>query len=403
MYGLVLEGGGAKGGYHIGVWKALRELDIKIGAVTGTSVGALNGAFIAQNKFEEAYELWYNMHPSLVINADSEIYSDLINFTIHFKNWDRYYDYLKKLLRDRGLDIEPLKKLIKKYVDEDAIRSSPIDFGLVTVSLSDRKPVEIFVDEIPAGKLTDYLLASSYLPAFKSQIIDDKRFIDGGFYDNLPINLIYKRGYKDIIAIDMKSLGLKRSVKASDINITLITPSGDLGMMLEFDTEQSRRNILMGYLDTLKAFGKYDGNKYFLNNVPDEGFFINYLLNLKDEQVIEMAKEIGLPEGSPKRLLLEKIVPEFAKLFGLDINSSYKDIVVNFIELLALILDVERLKVYSFEELRKIVFNKIQDAQTNLVDFKKFPSFLKKSYLFKYSLKEDLLIKWAKIVVSIDE
>ncbi len=41
MIGLVLQGGGAKGGYHIGVWKALRELDIEIGAVTGTSVGAL--------------------------------------------------------------------------------------------------------------------------------------------------------------------------------------------------------------------------------------------------------------------------------------------------------------------------------------------------------------------------
>ncbi len=403
MYGLVLEGGGGKGGYHIGVWKALRELGIEIGAVTGTSVGALNGAFITQDKFEEAYELWYNMNPSLIVNVDAKVHNDLINFTINFKDWDKYFDYFKKLLKNRGLDVEPLKDLIRKYVDEDAIRNSPIEFGLVTVSLTDRKPVEIFVDEIPIGKLPDYLLASSYLPAFKTQTIDDKYFLDGGFYDNLPINLIYNRGYKNIIAVDMKSLGFKRSVNASDIIVTSITPSGDLGMTLEFDTEQSRKNILMGYLDTLKVFGKYEGDTYYIDSIPNESFFINYLLSLEDEQIIEMASEIGIPEGSSKRILLERIIPEFAKLFGLDINSSYKDIVVKFIELLAVTSDVERLKVYSFEELKQEVFNKIQDAETNLIILNNIPIFFKKSYLFKHSLKSDLIIKWAKIVIGIDK
>ena len=50
MYGLVLEGGGARGSYQIGVYKALLEMNIPIKAVTGTSVGALNGALIAQGK-----------------------------------------------------------------------------------------------------------------------------------------------------------------------------------------------------------------------------------------------------------------------------------------------------------------------------------------------------------------
>ncbi len=43
MYGLVLEGGGAKGAYHIGAYKAILEEGIEIGGVAGTSVGALNG------------------------------------------------------------------------------------------------------------------------------------------------------------------------------------------------------------------------------------------------------------------------------------------------------------------------------------------------------------------------
>ena len=45
-YGLVLDGGGARGAYQIGAWKALKEAGVKISAVAGTSVGALNGALI---------------------------------------------------------------------------------------------------------------------------------------------------------------------------------------------------------------------------------------------------------------------------------------------------------------------------------------------------------------------
>lgn len=58
MYGLVLEGGGAKGSYHIGAYKAIKEMGIEIKGIAGTSVGALNGALITQGDFERAYDLW---------------------------------------------------------------------------------------------------------------------------------------------------------------------------------------------------------------------------------------------------------------------------------------------------------------------------------------------------------
>ena len=44
MIGLVLEGGGAKGAYHIGAYRALSELGIQIDGVVGTSIGAINAA-----------------------------------------------------------------------------------------------------------------------------------------------------------------------------------------------------------------------------------------------------------------------------------------------------------------------------------------------------------------------
>ena len=58
-YGLVLDGGGARGAYQIGAWKALTEAGVKVNAVAGTSVGALNGALICMGDVKSAEEIWY--------------------------------------------------------------------------------------------------------------------------------------------------------------------------------------------------------------------------------------------------------------------------------------------------------------------------------------------------------
>ena len=64
---LVLAGGGSRGAYQIGVWKALRELGITFDIVTGSSVGALNGALMVQGDFEAGLQLWENISPGDVM------------------------------------------------------------------------------------------------------------------------------------------------------------------------------------------------------------------------------------------------------------------------------------------------------------------------------------------------
>ena len=71
-YGLILAGGGAKGAYQIGAWKAMRELDIEFEAIAGASIGAINGAMIAQGDFDDAYELWSNVEVSSGVNIQGE-------------------------------------------------------------------------------------------------------------------------------------------------------------------------------------------------------------------------------------------------------------------------------------------------------------------------------------------
>ena len=67
-YGIVLEGGGAKGAYQVGAWKALREAGVKIKAVAGTSVGALNGALICMDDIDRAEKLWKNIRYSSIMD-----------------------------------------------------------------------------------------------------------------------------------------------------------------------------------------------------------------------------------------------------------------------------------------------------------------------------------------------
>ena len=58
MKALVLAGGGSKGAYEMGVWKALRRLHMKFDIVTGTSIGALNGALVVQGSYYRGKRLW---------------------------------------------------------------------------------------------------------------------------------------------------------------------------------------------------------------------------------------------------------------------------------------------------------------------------------------------------------
>lgn len=403
MIGLVLQGGGAKGGYHIGVWQALREIGIQIGAVTGTSVGALNGAMIVQDDFKKAFDIWNNMEPGLVIKGDPEIYQQLVTHNFQIKNWQMYYDYLRQVIKQKGLDIEPLIKLINQIVDEERLRNSNIDFGLVTISLSDWKAIELFIEDIEEGKIKDYMLASAFLPAFKPQMIHGKRYLDGGFHDSMPINLMSKKGYSEIVAVELRSMGMIRHTKDKHVVIRTITPSGDTGSMLEFDRDISRDNIKMGYLDTMLSYGKYEGSSYFMTEVPTETFFYEAVLALTDEQIMAMACIGGYKYGYPKRLLHEKIVPDLCEMMGLGMDQTYKDIMLGAIETIAASMEIPRLVVYTYEDLLSLVKEKCRKAPKKTFDFEMLPELLRRRTMIKNNFKAELLIRWMGISSNIFE
>ena len=153
---VVLSGGGAKGGYQIGVWKVLRQMGFTPDIVVGTSVGALNGALMALDNFDAALDIWENM------SMDS-VFQNFVNMSDE-ENPDRE-SYIKELAKEAifkgGADYTPLQERVKSLMDEEKLRTSPIRFGLVTTMFPKIKPVEVFIEDIPEGKAADYVLASA--------------------------------------------------------------------------------------------------------------------------------------------------------------------------------------------------------------------------------------------------
>ena len=150
-YGLVLEGGGAKGAYQIGAWKALKEAGIHVKGIAGTSVGALNGALIAMDDFEKAERIWETIRYSRVMDVDDDLVEQLKTSSlkdIAALGLSELIPAAKKVLKDRGFDIAPLRSLIEEVVDEEKIRNSEKELYVVTYSLSDRKPMVVNVKEM---------------------------------------------------------------------------------------------------------------------------------------------------------------------------------------------------------------------------------------------------------------
>ena len=253
---IVLSGGGAKGAYQIGVWKALRKLKLNYSIFTCTIVGALNGAFFVQKDYFKAVHMWYHMSFAHVFEHMDGDYH-----TLEGKK-NILLTYAKGILNG-GMDISRLEETLDKYLNVKRFYRSPIDFGLITVNLSDMKPVSICKKDIKPQELKDYLIASaSCFPAFPVKEIHGKKYIDGGYYDNIPIQLALDLGADEIIAVDLKAIGLKKKVKDRSVPITYITPRCDLGSFLVFDKTLARRAMRLGYFDTLKTFHKLEGNYY---------------------------------------------------------------------------------------------------------------------------------------------
>ena len=331
---VVLGGGGSRGAYEIGVCKALEELEIEIDMVFGTSVGAINGAMIAQGDLALAEKLWLELSTDMVfdigVSAGEPNHDRVSAKTTFFDGARSYFNdaiqdrvsefterigdkirerfgeldiagmpaeeaagYLREIITNGGASNTGLMDMMKKYIREEDVRSSHISYGLVVTELPALGGHYVYTEDIPAGQLLDYIMASaSCFPAVQVCDIDGRKFIDGGYHDNLPVKMALERGADSIIAVNLKAVGVLRQefieqAKANCKSFIHLKPSLDAGNMLTFDAGHTTRLITLGYLDTMRRYGRFDGKKYTF----EKGVFSESEISAADSLAVKYAMD----------------------------------------------------------------------------------------------------------------
>ena len=349
---------------------------------------------VVQDDFDLAWEIWYNMKPSVVFKGDEAWMEKIIRMDLETEDFNKIRMSLRRFVSEGGLDISPLRALLKSTLKEDVIRSSQKVFGFVTVSLSDFKPLDVYLPEIPQGMLTEYLMASANLPIFKLERIDGKLYIDGGFYDNLPVRLLQQKGFNEIICVESQGLGLKQKFETSGLELTRISPSGDVGRTLEVIPETLHRNLKMGYYDTLKVYRGYKGSQYYIDGLRDAGYYLNRFAGMDEAVIAQLAGLLGLKDKSPQRLLFEDLIPKLCELLKLDHRATYPEVALALIEYGAEKVGLDRYGVFSDEALADRVLK--SEPLIQVEGPKRLPGWLpdvlKSNGLYLNSIRDQLLV-----------
>ncbi|TVP92491.1 patatin-like phospholipase family protein [Alkalibacterium sp.] len=350
---LVFGGGGARGSFEIGVWKALDELAFYPDIVTGTSVGALNGALYILGNLEEAEKMWKRIETDNIfdIKVPLEIES--------FRDYRRTMTgFLIKIIRNKGVSSKPLEQLIHHYLnDELEIRKSPITFGLSTTNFKKRKIEYFFLEDIAYGKLNDYLIASSAMfPAVQMKTIDGTPYVDGGYINNIPVNMALDKNPEQIIIVDIKGPGLiKYDYRIEDSEALWIQTKWPLGEMLLFDKNRTEINIKLGYLETMKLAKPktYTGLWYTFerDKLEEENRQFYLILN----ELLEGKRSENLTHYIEEERHQVLLLRELSTRWGKAITE--KDLLIALTELTGKLFNMRPDKVYSLLDYqRKLLY-----------------------------------------------
>lgn len=263
-YALVFSGGGGKGAYQIGVWKALDELGVtpKIKAVAGSSVGALNALLFSRKDRFLATKIWEDITQDDMLYTKDLTKKELVDKALSTvdsqSNLGEHSNYIQKLIKCNILTpkfipllniFKPILKSFCAYTDFDftdllelcelviySLKNGAMfsQYGLAKLideffmlssdqetipsyaTLSKAGSLRCFLsrscgeyiqfDKMPLNEQKNIVLASSALPlVYPTRKIGDCEYYDGGWVDNVPIKAVYDKGYKNIIVIYLEN------------------------------------------------------------------------------------------------------------------------------------------------------------------------------------------------------
>lgn len=415
---IALGAGGARGAYQIGAWKALRELGVDYDIVVGSSIGSVNGVAMVQDDYDLALDLWKNISVDKIFAGDVDLDfepQDIIGSA------GKLVSLLIKILTNKGLDISPFLDLLNDIVDEEKVRASAREFGIVALRVPLIKGMEITKEKMKVGYMAKYILASSSaFPVFPVCEVDGNKYIDGGYYDSIPINFARNLGAEEVIAIDV-SLSTTHEEELSSNDVIYIKSAWSLGPFLDFDNESIMRNMDLGYNDTMKVYGKYRGFRYtFLLN--DEESFNDVALALK-KSIEKVDNEMNLQKYKRIRNILnsKNLLDYIAKYTDNKELSPY-EYLLRAEEICAELFTQNPQEIYDFISLkdqlmshfnnpRKVDYEKIFNNLSSIMSIMELYEYIKQisneeiiaSILYKLLDGQDIVSQMAKIAIIAPE
>lgn len=204
MQALVLSGGSIKGAFQAGALAEVLGQGFTPRIITGISVGALNGAFLAERagRAAPASPHWPAIGTELVTFWQTQVTrpEDLIE--VRTKGKVALSALFSRF--DGLVKTDPLRQLVKKELDEHNLRNSPVAFYAGCVNLGDG---EIVYANLAFPHLIDYIIASTAIPIMMPlSLIGDRLYYDGGLRDIAPLKQAIDAGATEILCITCQPL-----------------------------------------------------------------------------------------------------------------------------------------------------------------------------------------------------
>lgn len=254
---LILAGGGGKGAYEIGVWKAMIQYgaDRKITAVSGTSVGGLNGALFAQGDYQAAERIWLAMSEEKILTPGKKSLSDGIKEIGEKGILTQAADVFKEGIFTR----QGLIRIIRQELDVNKIRDRQLPCYAACCNVTKDLVDYINITGLTQNDMETVLLATSALPGiFEPVKFGRCLYLDGGLKDNVPVRPLYNAGYREFLVIHLSSRGWVEEADFPGASISQIVPSEDQGDFmtgtLDFSGEGAARRLNQGYEDGRRFF-----------------------------------------------------------------------------------------------------------------------------------------------------
>lgn len=283
--GLVFSGGGGKGAYEIGVWKALKEFNIdkNIKVISGTSVGALNAALFSQGDLEKAIKVWMNISQDKILHINGDSIKNKI-VSLPFSNFvlSKANNLLSGIDNFGIFSQEGLRKIIRENLIINHGNDFKIPIYICAFNIQKLIPEYFYLNIENFSNIENYLLASAAIPGIFSPIdVNGEKYFDGGLVDNTPVKPLLNENLKYIITVSLSRDPLLNDYAKNSPGIKFwnIVPNDDVGNLikgtLNFNPDYAMKLMNYGYNDTKRILEEM------------------YQFLLIEKKIIENAESIG--------------------------------------------------------------------------------------------------------------